>query len=134
MGVKTLMLDTSAYALFKRGYEAALLAVQTAPKILIPAIVLGELMGGFAAGSRQPQNEAELEAFRENPRVAVVPVTSETAVRYATIYAYLRGIGRPIPTHDLWIAATAMEHSATLLTADAHFQVVPQILHQFLTA
>jgi predicted nucleic acid-binding protein len=57
-----------------------------------------------------------------------VPVTPETAERYAHIYAYLRKNGRPIPTNDLWIAASAMEHSAELLTCDAHFLSVVQIL------
>jgi hypothetical protein len=62
------------------------------------------------------------------PRVRLVPVIADTAERYALIYAYLRQKGRPIPTNDLWIAASAMEHSAELLTADGHFLHVPQII------
>ncbi|NOX61747.1 MAG: type II toxin-antitoxin system VapC family toxin, partial [Chloroflexi bacterium] len=55
-------------------------------------------------------------------------ISQETAERYARIYAYLRQIGRPIPTNDLWIAASALEHNAELLTADRHFLAIPHIL------
>ncbi len=50
------------------------------------------------------------------------------------IYAYLRSAGRPIPTNDLWIAASAMEHGAELLTTDGHFRDVPQIVVRFFEA
>ena len=127
------MLDTSAYAAFKRGHEEAAKALRKSPEILLPSIVLGELWAGFEVGSRRDQNRQELDAFLASPRVALTPVTAETAARYAAIYAYLRANGRPIPTNDLWIAALAMEHGATLLTADAHFLEVPQILVTHLT-
>lgn len=127
-----LMLDTSAYAIFKRGNNDALLAIQIAAEILIPLPVLGELWAGFAVGSRHQENKDELGIFLQSRRVKIVPIIPETAERYAFIYAYLRKEGRPIPTNDLWIAASAMEHSAMLLTADQHFQFVPQILLNFL--
>lgn len=123
-----LLLDTSAYALFKRGQENALEFIQSATSILVPAIVLGELLGGFAAGSRTEQNRHELQQFLSSPRVFLVPVTQTTAERYASIWLYLRQVGRPIPTNDLWIAALAMEHGAVLLSADVHFQYLPQII------
>lgn len=127
-----LMLDTSAYAVFKRGNQDALAAIQTAADILIPLPVLGELWAGFAVGNRHQKNREELDVFLQSRRVKVVPIIPDTAERYAFIYAYLRKEGRPIPTNDLWIAASAMEHSAMLLTADQHFQLVPQILLHFL--
>lgn len=127
------MLDTSAYAAFKRGHEEAASALRKYPEILLPSIVLGELWAGFEVGSKREQNRQELHEFLASPRVALAPVTGETAARYAAIYAYLRANGRPIPTNDLWIAALAMEHGATLLTADVHFLHVPQILVTHLT-
>lgn len=132
--MKTLMIDTSAYALFKRGHQGTLAHVRKAPTILLPAIVLGELWAGFEIGSRKSQNRDDLDAFLASPRVSVASVVSETGERYARIYAYLRNSGRPIPTNDLWIAASAMEHSATLLTADAHFLHIPQIIVEHLTS
>ncbi len=126
------MLDTSAYAAFKRGHPQAVTAVRKAAKILLPTAVLGELLAGFEAGSRRDWNREELRQFRQSDRVHLVACTEETAERYAMIYAYLRQNGRPIPANDLWIAASAMEHSAQMLTADAHFLNLPQILVAFL--
>ncbi|MFH1633283.1 MAG: type II toxin-antitoxin system VapC family toxin [Chloroflexota bacterium] len=123
-----LMLDTSAYTAFKLGDSTTLEAIRNAPKILIPLVVFGELLAGFEVGSRREQNRQELTAFLRNPRVQLMPVTADTAERYALIYAYLRQKGRPIPTNDLWIAASSMEHSSELLTADKHFCHVPQII------
>ena len=55
-------------------------------------------------------------------------VGEATAERYALIYASLRAAGRPLPTNDLWIAASAMEHGAELVTLDRDFAPVAQIL------
>lgn len=128
-----LLLDTSAYAAFKRGHPEAVAALRTAPMILLPIVVLGELLAGFEAGNRREQNREELQRFLQSGRVRLASHGEGTAERYALIYAYLRKNGRPIPTNDLWIAASAMEHSVRLLTADAHFLNLPQILIDFLS-
>jgi predicted nucleic acid-binding protein len=59
--------------------------------------------------------------FLDSPRVELVPVTAQTADSYALVYSRLRCKGQPIPTNDLWIVASALEHGAALLTRDAHF-------------
>ncbi len=126
------MLDTSAYTAFKRGRPSAVVPISQAQMILLPAVVMGELLAGFEIGSRRQQNRDELDAFWQSSRVRLVEITDQTSERYALIYAFLRRNGRPIPTNDLWIAASAMEHSARLLTADSHFLNLPQILVTFL--
>jgi len=130
--MKTLMLDTSAYALFKRGHPDAISQIRKAATIMFPTIVLGELWAGFEVGNRRTKNRDELGEFLASSRVSLASVINETAERYARIYAYLRQSGRPIPTNDLWIAASAMEHGTVLLTADAHFLNIPQILVEYL--
>ena len=126
--MKTLMLDTSAFAAFMRGHLEAISALRKAQRVIIPTVAMGELLAGFEVGSRRHKNRAELQEFLSSPRVRVVETNQETSERYALIYAYLRGVGKPVPTNDLWIAASAMEHSAALLTADAHFLHIPQII------
>ena len=128
-----LMLDTSAYVAFKRGHPQAIVAVREARTILLPTTVLGELLAGFEAGNRHKKNREELRQFRQSSRVRLVACAEETAERYALIYAYLRRNGRPIPTNDLWIAASSMEYGARLLTADSHFLNLPQIVVTSLT-
>lgn len=50
------------------------------------------------------------------------PARLATADLYALIYAALRRKGQPVPTNDLWIAASSLEYGASLLTFDAHFK------------
>ncbi|HMX09802.1 MAG TPA: type II toxin-antitoxin system VapC family toxin [Burkholderiaceae bacterium] len=117
-------MDTNAYSAFMRGDAAIVEALAHADRLYLNAVVLGELLGGFAAGAREAANRAELSRFLASPRVGLLPVTAETADSYALVYGGLRRKGQPIPTNDLWIAASALEHGCALLTLDAHFRQV----------
>jgi predicted nucleic acid-binding protein len=119
--VRPILIDTNAYSAFMLGDAAVVEVVAHAERICLSSIVLGELLGGFAAGTREAKNRGELARFLDSPRVEVVPVTARTADSYALVYSGLRRKGRPIPTNDLWIAASALEHGAALLSRDAHF-------------
>jgi predicted nucleic acid-binding protein len=116
-----IMLDTNVYAAFKRDHPRVLDEVRRAPEIVMSPVVLGELRGGFALGSRTRENERELEAFLAGSRVRVVGITDRTSVFYARLWGALRRRARPIPANDLWIAAAALEHGLRLLTFDGHF-------------
>ena len=48
-----------------------------------------------------------------------------TAERHAEVYVALRAAGTPIPTNDMWIAASALQHGLPLLTFDLHFRGFP---------
>lgn len=122
------LLDTSAYSAFLRGHEELKLALQRADRIVLTPIVLGELGAGFRAGARRQKNEAELRRFLSSPRVDVVAVDPDTAERYAVILHGLRAAGTPIPTNDIWIAASAMQHGLRVLTTDVHYTRIPQII------
>jgi len=118
------MLDTNAYAAFKRGTKDIVALLASSRSIALNAVVLGELLGGFAAGRRQAQNAAELQEFLALAHVKVLPITSRTAERYGVLYGQLRAAGTPVPTNDLWIAASAVEHSIPLVTNDRHFEMI----------
>lgn len=122
------LVDTSAYAAFKRGHPGIVSVLQQADGIWVNPVVLGELLAGFRRGSRWNQNEEELRAFLASPRVEVVDITQETADRYAVIFTALRLAGTPIPMNDIWIAASAMEHGLRLLTTDSHYRKVGQVV------
>jgi tRNA(fMet)-specific endonuclease VapC len=119
--VRAVSLDTNAYTAFKRGDADTLAVLQRAPDVLVSSTVLGELLAGFAAGEGGAQHRQELAQFLQSPRVRVVACTETTADNYALIYAALRRKGRPIPTNDIWIAASALEHGTALLSTDAHY-------------
>ncbi|MCX7144093.1 MAG: type II toxin-antitoxin system VapC family toxin [Proteobacteria bacterium] len=120
--MRQIALDTNAYAAFKRGDEKTVSVLKHAPGIIVCVTVLGELLAGFAAGQRESANRSELTQFINVPRVKVVACTAATADLYALVYAALRRKGQPIPTNDLWIAASSLEHGAALLTLDVHFK------------
>jgi tRNA(fMet)-specific endonuclease VapC len=126
--VTACLLDTSAYSAFLRGHDELREALQRTDRIVLTPIVLGELGAGFRAGTRQKKNEAELRRFLASPRVETVPLDAETAERYAVILHGLREAGTPIPTNDIWIAASAMQHGLRLLTTDVHYTRIPQII------
>ena len=119
--MRPLLLDTNAYTAFMLGVQEVVEVIAHADRLFLSSVMLGELLGGFATGTREPKNRAELARFINSPRVEILPVTSNTADSYALIYVGLRRKGQPIPTNDLWIAASALEHGAALLTRDAHF-------------
>lgn len=122
--MRPILVDTNAYTAFLRGDEPIVEVIAHAERLHLNSVVLGELLGGFAAGTREARNRAELARFLDSPRVGVFTITAGTADSYALVYAGLRRKGRPIPTNDLWIAASALEHGAALLSLDAHFAQV----------
>jgi predicted nucleic acid-binding protein len=93
----------------------------------VPTVALGELLSGFLLGGRQRRNEAELDAFLDSSVVEVLPVDSVTSRHYAEIVADLRKAGTPVPTNDIWIAATAARNGTTVLTCDDHFERIRRV-------
>jgi predicted nucleic acid-binding protein len=126
-----LLLDTSAYSAFMRGHAEIRAAIQDNEEIFLNAVILGELIAGFIKGGWRRKNENELRRFLASPRVGVLDVTEETAERYAVILNSLWRAGTPIPTNDIWIAASAMEHGLRLVTTDDHYQKVPQVMTDY---
>lgn len=122
------MLDTSAYSAFMRARPQAVAVVQAADRICVNPVVLGELTAGFLRGERLSENRRELLSFLSSPRAIVVDIDSDTAERYAVILASLLAAGTPIPTNDIWIAASAMQHGFRIVTADKHFRRISQVL------
>jgi tRNA(fMet)-specific endonuclease VapC len=100
----------------------------------VPTIALGELRAGFLLGGRRQRNERDLDVFLDNPVVQVLPVDSETSRQYAEIVAELRKAGTPIPTNDIWVAATAARNGTTVLTCDDHFERIGRVGSIFIEA
>ena len=127
MAIRHLLLDTNAYTAFKRGISEACEILEHVPFIGISPIMLGELYGGFALGSKEERNLEELEQFLHSRRVHLLETTAETARHYADVYRELRRKGRPIPTNDLWLAATARQYDLAIFSYDAHFHAIDDL-------
>lgn len=123
--MSALAIDTNVYSGFMRALPAVVQVLRNAHEIHLPLIVLGELLAGFAAGTRVAKNRDELARFMASPRVHLLRPDEKTASQYADVYIALRERGAPIPTNDLWIAALARQHRLPLFSLDAHFAAVP---------
>jgi predicted nucleic acid-binding protein len=90
----------------------------------ISAITVGELHAGVLLAHHEPQQAARLRrlsaVLSEAPVLAV-----DRAV--ATCYGELRAATGRMPANDLWIAATALAHDLTLLTADERQAALPLV-------
>jgi len=120
-------LDTSAYSHFKRGAEGVVEILDRAEWVGVPTVVLGELRTGFLLGRRRGRNEADLKDFLANPVVESLVVDEEVSRHYAEIVCDLRRSGSPVPTNDIWIAATAARVGALVLTYDSHFEKISRV-------
>jgi tRNA(fMet)-specific endonuclease VapC len=127
-----ILLDTSAYAMFKQNITDAVEIIVRAELILISPIVLGELMFGFRNGTRFKKNMGELNNFLEHEIVELLQIGEITSDRYSRIAAKLKSKGTPIPTNDIWIAAQAIEYGAELITSDRHFEKIDGLVYTIL--
>ena len=122
------LLDTNAYSALMRGEGLVAARTREAEAVVMSAIVVGELLYGFRHGSRYTENRHQLDEFLRSPHVSFLPVTRETAERFAVLAAELRRQGTPIPSNDIWIAAHALESQATLVSFDCHFEHIGGLL------
>jgi tRNA(fMet)-specific endonuclease VapC len=120
-------LDTSAYSHFKRGDPPVVDLIDRAEWLGVPSIVLGELWIGFLLGGRLEKNQTELNAFLTHPPVEELIADHEVARIYAEMVVSLRKAGTPIPSNDVWIAATAKRMGVPVLTYDGHFLDIHQV-------
>jgi tRNA(fMet)-specific endonuclease VapC len=126
--MKRVIIDTNFYAAFKRNDAKAVNLLKEVDYIGINAVILGELFAGFRCGNKERQNRVELDQFLDSPRVYTVILDDETSEFYAQVFSELRLKGRPIPSNDLWLAASALQHGLALATYDEHFSQISGLL------
>ena len=120
-------LDTSAYSNFRRGEPRVVAHLDRADWVGVPSVVVGELWVGFQLGARTDQNAGELDEFLSHAVVETLPADTAVAHIYGEIFADLRRKGCPLPTNDIWIAATAARAGASILTFDEHFREISRV-------
>ncbi len=123
-----LCLDTNIYSALKNGIQSVIELLENADEINIPAIVLGELYSGFYLGNRLKKNINELNEFLNLPGVYTINIDKSISERYGVLIKILKENGTPIPTNDVWIAATTLEKGAKLASFDSHFQKIPGLI------
>lgn len=126
--MKEIAIDTSFYIDLVSGVVAVKDIIEHVDRIYVSPIVIGEVLCGLKGRSNRAELARRLDDFCFAPGVEIVALTMKTAEHYAQICAYLREQGTPIPTNDLWIAASAMEHGLALATNDRHFSKIPHLM------
>ncbi len=91
-------------------------------RVVIPVIVLGEFRYGIQRSRHRTRYEEWLRELLAGVQTAVLD--EETAGQYAEIRQHLKQIGRPIPSNDVWIAASARQHRLPIISRDLHFDSV----------
>ena len=125
--MKSLILDSNAIIALFDGDEDIRETISSAEKVLVPAVVLGEVQLGINDTKRGRTTQKAFERFLDQPFVEVLDVGAETASCFVTIMKYLMAHGTPIPTDDVWIAAGALETGSVILTRDGHFASIPMV-------
>ncbi len=116
MGWLTALIDTSVLV--------GALAPTLDERWVVSVVSVGELEAGVLLAG-----DATVRALRLERLTAVlgetliIPIEPATAARYGE----LRATSGRQPTNDLWIAATALAHDFTLITADERLASLPLI-------
>lgn len=125
--MNVVLLDTNAYSALLAADANVRKAIEAADEVLLCTTVLGELEAGFRGGDRYEANRAILEKFLAQPSVRFISQTRATTRIYGALINGLKKRGTPIPVNDVWIAASAVETQATLITFDKHFEKIPEV-------
>jgi len=126
-----ILIDTNIYSMALRGENDVVHTLRQVNHIGISAISLGELLSGFKGGNKEQENRQQLGRFLDSPRVCLYVTNEDSAEYYSSTLNQLKRQGTPIPTNDIWIGATALQHGLPLYTFDKHFSNIPGlILHR----
>jgi len=120
----TIMLDTSAYSSLLRTELRVDPFLETATTIAMSPIVVGELKYGFLRGSRNEKNLKQLESFLNEKDVIICDIDADTAEIHAQLKLKQHETGKTVASNDLWIAASAVQMGAKLITLDSDFRNV----------
>jgi len=123
-----ILIDTNIYSHAMRGNNEVISNLQQVTEIGISSISIGELLSGFKAGNKESINRQELNIFLDSPRVTLYYVDEITAEFYSATLNQLKKQGTPIPTNDIWIAATALQQGLPVYTFDQHFAHIAGLL------
>ena len=92
-------------------------AVAADAKVYVSAVIAFELWYGVGKSARNESNVRIVETFL-NGRASLLPFDFEDAKVAGRLRATLEAIGKPIGAYDVLIAAQALRHQLTLVTAN----------------
>ena len=118
-------LDTSRITDLFRGDIGLAEKLGVAEEVRIPLFALGEIKAGFHGGAQRHRNERLLYTLLAKTTVGVL-LPSRNTTRVCSFNSGEQAL--PFRDNDLWIAALVLEHDLILITRDAHFERIPQVI------
>lgn len=119
------LLDTNIVIALFNGEPGIVQRIASGAEFYLSVITVGELLRGAHGSQRAKANLQRVRALAAS--VAVLACTVETAEQYAAVKHRLRLKGTPLPENDVWIAATAQQHSLSLVSRDRHFREIEEL-------
>lgn len=130
--MERVVLDTSAWIEVERGKLDLAQVIGRDKKLILPAIVAGELKQAILAYSKvEGRMQKALDFYTQvESMTEFAPVDQRVAERYAELKHFSKPGGKPRGIADLLIAATAVELKAKLFSLDkkADFGSLPNVL------
>lgn len=98
------------------------MSLSSEDSIFVSVITQGELLAGVerTKGERRQPELRQLYAGLIGNVADMLAVTE----RYAKVFTQLLRDGKPAPSNDIWIAATALHLDLIIVTGDVHFRYV----------
>jgi tRNA(fMet)-specific endonuclease VapC len=117
--LERLILDTSILVAVERSGATLDAVIDDDDDVAIAAVTAAELLVGVQLADAK--RRAQRRAFVDKVLAAVATEAYDLAVArfHADLLAHVRRSGRPRGAHDLQIAATALAHKRTVVSADA---------------
>lgn len=116
------ILDTNIVIGFLIDEPAVIRRLDADPEVMIPIVVLGELFYGACKSRHKRENTDRIVRLASEYPILLCDV--QTSEFFGQIKQELEAKGRPIPDHDIWVAALARQHKLTVVSRDAHFREV----------
>ena len=117
-----MILDTNALSAWLDGDPAIEVRLSAASHVALSVIAMGEYRFGVLFSRNRNEYEQQIAIVEKD--LGVIGTDAETAWHYADIRKELKEAGTPIPWHDLWIAAQALQYGMPILSRDTHFDYV----------
>jgi len=124
MGALTLLVDTSVLT-------GSIAPPRTRERYAVSVVSVGELEAGVLLATRSGVRAERLERLvAVLAQAMVLPLDRQVAAFYGRLRARAK---ERKPHNDLWIAATALAHDFTLLTADERQAALPLVRAELLS-
>ncbi len=124
-----LLLDANAIISLFDGSDPDLERVLCdAEELVVRVGAYAEVVAGTESGTKRARATVDaLSTLMSMPNTRLLPVSEATVRYYSKTYNLLKKNGTPIPTNDIWIAASTLEAGGVLFTHDRHFLKVPML-------